>query len=49
MELEPASFTRAGDYHGFPVYTAADRTGIIFVAVASGAPGLLSPYSTHKP
>ena len=29
VELEPASFTRAGDYHGFPVYTAADRTGMI--------------------
>ncbi|MEO7791565.1 MAG: hypothetical protein ABIX28_18530, partial [Vicinamibacterales bacterium] len=45
--LEPASFTRAGEYHGFPVYTAADRAETIFVAVANGAPGLLSPYSTH--
>ena len=49
VELEPASFTRAGDYHGFPVYTARDHADTIFVAVADGAPGLLSPYSTHKP
>jgi len=49
VQLEPAAFARAGEYHGFPVYTAQDRTEMIFVAVAAGAPGLLSPYSTHKP
>lgn len=49
VTLEPASFTRAGEYHGFPVYTARNRAEMIFVAVANGAPGLLSPYSTHKP
>ena len=49
VALEPAAFTRAGEYHGFPVYTARDRADVIFVAVANGAPGLLSPYSTHKP
>ncbi|MEO7272582.1 MAG: hypothetical protein ABIX28_25355, partial [Vicinamibacterales bacterium] len=49
VTLEPATFTRAGEYHGFPVYTARDCAEMIFVAVANGAPGLLSPYSTHKP
>ena len=49
MQLEPAAFTKTGEYHGFPVYTARDRADMIFVAVANSAPGLLAPYSTHKP
>jgi hypothetical protein len=49
VQLEPAAFTKAGEYHGFAVYTARDRVDTIFVAVANDAPGLLSPYSTHKP
>jgi hypothetical protein len=44
-----ASFTKAGEYHGFAVYT--ERGGpadTIYVAVAGSAPGLLTPYSTHR-
>jgi hypothetical protein len=46
--LEP-SFTRAGDYHGFPVYVGRDQQPeTIYVTVASGVTGLLTPYSTRK-
>jgi hypothetical protein len=47
--LDPAKFTRSGDYHGFAVYLGADTSpGTVYVAVASTTTSLLTPYSTRK-
>ena len=48
VELEPATFTRKGDYHGFPVYVGPAGADTIYVAVAGGASGLLTPSSLRK-
>jgi hypothetical protein len=47
--LLASSFTRAGEYHGFPIYVVRDQPDeTIYVAVATAASGLLTPYSTRK-
>jgi hypothetical protein len=48
--LDPAAFTRAGEYRGFPVYVArGGQPGTIYVSVAGAAEGgLLTPYSLRR-
>jgi hypothetical protein len=48
--LDPAAFTRAGDYRGFPVYVArSGQPGLIFVSVAGASEGgLATPYSSSR-
>jgi hypothetical protein len=47
--LDPARFSRSGEYHGFPVYVSSGGPSeTIYVAVASAATGLLTPYSAKK-
>ena len=47
--LDPAGFSRAGDYHGFPVYVVkGQQSDAIYVAVSQEANGLLTPYSPRK-
>jgi hypothetical protein len=47
--LDPAAYTRAGEYHGFPVYVTRDpQAEAIYVAVTQDGSGLLTPYSARK-
>ena len=47
--LDPAAFSRAGDYHGFPVYVVkGQQSEAIYVAVTNEANGLVTPYSPRK-
>lgn len=48
--LDPAKFTRSGEYHGFPVYVGAGAPAseTIYVAVASSTTGLVTPYAARK-
>jgi hypothetical protein len=49
VALDPSTFTRTGEYHGFPVYVARDQQAdAIYVAVSHDATGLLTPYSARK-
>jgi hypothetical protein len=42
-------FTRTGEYRGFPVYVARGQpSDTIYVTVADGTTGLLTPYSTRR-
>jgi hypothetical protein len=42
--FDAGRFTKVGELHGFPVYTAGGRGGTIFVPVAEGV-NLVAPYS----
>jgi hypothetical protein len=44
VEFTPDRFTRIGEYHGFPVYLERGSSGVIYVALVPGTPGLVSPY-----
>jgi hypothetical protein len=46
--LDPATFTRSGEYHGFAVYTSAAAPDTIYVTVANTTSGLLTPYSIRR-
>ena len=41
-------FTRAGDYHGFAVYTRQSDPDRIFVSTVPGSPVLLTPYERKE-
>jgi hypothetical protein len=48
VTLDPARFTRVGDYRGFPVYRQNGDPTSIYVVVAAETPSLLAPYSTRR-
>ena len=44
VEFATERFTRIGEHRGFPVYEETGRSGVIYVSLAQGAPGLVTPY-----
>lgn len=48
VELEAGTFTRIGEYHGFPVYRRSGDESTIYVTVSKSAEQLIAPYSTRR-
>jgi len=48
VAFDDKSFTRTGDYHGFAVYSARDKSAdTIYVAVTDDPKGMLTPYAAR--
>jgi hypothetical protein len=48
QELDPALFTRIGEYEGFAVYRKGEDQKTIYVAVSKTARELIAPYSARR-
>jgi hypothetical protein len=48
VELDPAAFTRIGEYHGFAVYRRGEDDQTIYITVSRGARDLVAPYSINR-
>jgi hypothetical protein len=47
VELNVDSFTRVGDYHGFPVYRRGAEQNTIYIPPLAASSSVLSRYSTR--
>ena len=47
VEFVADRFTRVGEHQGFAVYQESGKTGIIYLSLLEGAPGLLAPYKSR--
>ena len=44
VEYDAKTFTRIGDYHGFPVYQQKGQEGTVYIPPLAGASGIVAPY-----
>jgi hypothetical protein len=45
VDFDVQSFTRVGDYHGFPIYRRSGEANTIYIPPLAGSPSILSRYS----
>lgn len=46
-DFDPKSFTRIGEYRGFPVYRRGGETNTIYIPPLAGPPAIVAPYRTR--
>ena len=46
-DFDAKSFTRIGEYHGFPVYRRQGETNAIYIPPLAGPPAIVAPYRTR--